>query len=370
MSNARIRGSALQHVNTKTGEKQNELKRGDVLFNGSSETPEEVALGSYIDFDPGPRVHLNSFCFGYRINKTKSIDPRYLAYFFRSELGRNAVSSLAQGATRYNISKTKLMSIPLPLASYSKQKIVADILNDCDDLIEGLQGLIAKKRDVKQGMMQELLTGRTRLPGFAGEWREVQLGQLGSFLKGRGIKRDQVRPSGVPCIRYGELYTVYRDYAAEVVSFVDPYVAATALPIVPGDLLFAGSGETKAEIGITVAYVGKPGAIAGGDIIVLRGSGYDPVFLATLLNTPVVASQKASFGQGDAVVHIGASALSELHFRVPSFEEQHAIGEVLRDVDAEIRVLERRLELARDVKVGMMQELLTGRTRLPIEEES
>lgn len=212
--------------------------------------------------------------------------------------------------------------------------------------------------------MQELLTGRTRLEGFTDPWRIRRLGDLGTFLKGRGIKRGDVRSSGVPCIRYGELYTTFQNYTDRTASFVARGIADTALPIRRGDILFAGSGETKAEIGMSVAYVGVAPAVAGGDIIVLRGTGYDSVFLATLLNTAHVAAQKARAGQGDAVVHIHARALAELSIPVPEPDEQHAIAQIFLDADANISTLERRLESARAIKQGMMQELLTGRTRL------
>lgn len=285
----------------------------------------------------------------------------------RTEYLRDVV---APGNGQPNLNTSLIKAIEVPFPPEPEQEAIAEVLGDVDDLITKLVRLIAKKRDVKQGMMQELLTGRTRLPGFTGDWREVELGELGVFLKGRGINRDQVRFSGVPSIRYGELYTEYHDYARETVSFVDPDVATSALPIRSGDLLFACSGETKAEIGMTVAYVGELAAVAGGDIIVLRGTGFDPIFLGSLLNTPSLAAQKASRGQGDAVVHIGAGALSTLRFRLPAIDEQREIAEVLQGVDAEVEALERRLDSARAVKVGMMQEMLTGRTRLPVRGEA
>lgn len=292
-------------------------------------------------------------------------DPRFVAAMLAAfRLERLDAATSVPTLNRNNLAAYEVM---VPSRRVEQTKIAA-VMWEADTLVEALAKLIAKKRDVKQGMTQELLTGRTRLPGFTGDWREVELGELGVFLKGRGINRDQVRSSGVPCIRYGELYTAYRNYARKTVSFVDPHVAMSALPIRSGDLLFAGSGETKAEIGMTVAYVGEPAAVAGGDIIVLRGTGFDPVFVGSLLNTPLLAAQKASRGQGDAVVHVSAGALSALRFRLPAIGEQREIAEILLDADAEIEALERRLESARAVKVGMMQELLTGRTRLPVKE--
>jgi type I restriction enzyme S subunit len=263
----------------------------------------------------------------------------------------------------------QLRSIPLLVPNdLAEQRRIARFLADADEMIATLERLIAKKQAIKQGMMQQLLTGRARLPGFTTEWRDARLGSLGMFLKGRGIKRDDVRSTGVACIRYGEIYTAFGDYTDEARSFVTPDVASTALPIRRGDVLFAGSGETKVEIGMSLAYTGKRDAVAGGDIIVLRGTGFDPVFLASLLNSPEVSAQKARKGQGDAVVHISSHALADVELKLPGFEEQGAIATVIKDADAEISALAGRLAKTRAIKQGMMQQLLTGRTRLPVED--
>jgi type I restriction enzyme S subunit len=191
---------------------------------------------------------------------------------------------------------------------------------------------------------------------------------LGTFHKGRGIKRDDVRRSGIRCIRYGELYTAFDAYTAEVRSFVSPDTAATAFPLKSGDLLFAGSGETRDEIGKCVAYTGPTPAVVGGDVIVLRGDGFNPIYLSLLANTPQVVAQKARAAQGDAVVHIYSHSLAEIEVSLPPREEQDAIARVIIDADREIGVLGDRLAKARDIKTGMAQELLTGRALLPLTE--
>ncbi|WP_169809186.1 restriction endonuclease subunit S [Actinomadura chibensis] len=295
-------------------------------------------------------------------------DVDYLSHYLRSAPIQNEIDSIRTVGAQPKLALGRIKKFELLLpGDRAEQRLIATALNDVDQLIRRLDRLIAKKRAIKQGLAQELLTGRTRLPGFSGEWTTHRLSDLGNFLRGRGIKRDEVRPSGVPCIRYGELYTTYADYTASTVSYVDPSVAATALPIRPGDILFAGSGETKEEIGMSVAYIGDAPAVAGGDIIVLRGDGYDPVFLAVLLNSPEVASRKAQGGQGDAVVHINWRVLANIEVTLPPPDEQRAIAGYLLDADAEIEALGRRLETARAIKQGMTQELLTGRTRLVAE---
>ena len=190
------------------------------------------------------------------------------------------------------------------------------------------------------------------------------MGEIGTFSKGRGIKRDDVTDDGLPCIRYGELYTRYHNYVTTPVSRISPTVAQTALPIQTGDLLFAGSGETAEEIGRCAAYLGNEQAYVGGDTIVLTPSGQDSMYLGHLMNHPLVATQKARFGQGDAIVHISAQNLARVKIVLPPIEEQRAIATVLSDMDVEITTLERRREKAKQIKQGMMQQLLTGRIRL------
>jgi type I restriction enzyme, S subunit len=302
-----------------------------------------------------------------RIRLASEHVPEFWLQLLRSEAAQRTLQQAGVGTTRQELSIGTLRYLAFVHPASQVQQAIADVLTDADSLIQALARLADKKRDVKQGMTQELLTGRVRLAGYSDAWTAKTVSTLGKFLRGRGVKREDVRTSGVPCIRYGELYTTYRNYTASTESFVDASVATTALPIRPGDILFAGSGETKEEIGTTVAYVGDSSAVAGGDIIVLRGTGYDPVFLASLLNTPAFAIQKARSGQGDAVVHINWRALAGIEVTVPSLLEQEAIAEVLLDTDAEIAALERRLETARAVKTGMMQQLLAGRTRLPLD---
>lgn len=257
-----------------------------------------------------------------------------------------------------------LLATLVPLPPPAEQRVIAEALSDVDGVLEALETLIAKKRDIKLAAIQQLLTGETRLPGFSGEWTTKRLGEIGRFTKGRGIKRSDLSDQGLVCIRYGELYTEYQNYVTAPSSRIAQDVARTALPIKTGDLLFAASGETAEEIGICVAYLGADQAFAGGDIIVLSPSGHDSIYLGHLMNHPLVADQKARLGQGDAVVHISARNLAQIEVRLPPIDEQTAIATVLFDMDAEIAALERRRDKTLAIKQGMMQQLLTGRVRL------
>ncbi len=289
-------------------------------------------------------------------------DTQYLSYKVVS--GVSDLLAAATGSTFPSVDGASFRKLLVLLPPPAEQRAIAEALSDVDGSLAALEALIARKRAIKQAAMQQLLTGKTRLPGFSGEWGTKRLGEIGGFSKGRGIKREDVSDTGLPCIRYGELYTRYKDYILNPVSRIPPAVALEALPIKKGDLLFAGSGETAEEIGICAAYLGEEPAYAGGDIITLTPSRQNPIYLGHLMNHPTVATQKAHMGQGDAVVYISASNLAQVSIRILPNTEQRAIAAVLSDMDAEIAALERRRDKVRAVKQGMMQQLLTGQVRL------
>jgi type I restriction enzyme S subunit len=163
INNVRLRGDSLERVRVDSGERQNQVARGDVLFNGSSETPEEVALSAVVDFDPPPGIYLNSFCFGFRLIRQDLIDPTYLAYLFRSSAGRRLVWTLAQGATRYNIGKRKVLALAPEFPPIEDQRAIAAVAREADQEIEALRRRLSKAKAIQQGMAQQLLSGRTRL---------------------------------------------------------------------------------------------------------------------------------------------------------------------------------------------------------------
>lgn len=162
MSNPVIDTNYFDFVNINVGESQNSTQKGDLFFNGSSETPEEVGMCSVL-LEDVPNLYLNSFCFGFRLNKDSKENGLYLSYFFRSSEGRKLFYSMAQGATRYNLSKSNFNKLELKLPNPEEQTRIATILSDMDAEIAALETKLEKYRKVKLGMMQNLLTGKIRL---------------------------------------------------------------------------------------------------------------------------------------------------------------------------------------------------------------
>lgn len=162
MSNVVIDTSYFDFVNLKPREKQNRVQMGDLFFNGSSETPEEVGMCSVLIEDISD-LYINSFCFGFRLYNEFQDYGLFLSYYFRSNFGRQLFFSLAQGATRYNLSKNNFLELEIPLPPLEEQTHIASILSDMDAEITTLEAKLDKYKQIKLGMMQNLLTGRIRL---------------------------------------------------------------------------------------------------------------------------------------------------------------------------------------------------------------
>ena len=208
---------------------------------------------------------------------------------------------------------------------------------------------------------------QTELGIIPEDWEVKSFGELGTFSKGTGVSRNEANTGDKPCVRYGELYTHHNDYIKEFNSHISEEVATRAKLITYGDILFAASGETKEDIGKSVAFVDSFEAYAGGDIIILStdSSICDAKYIGYISNSPLSAKQKATRGQGDAVVHITSDSVKSIVIPIPPIAEQRAIAEALSDVDGLIAALDKKIAKKRLIKQGAMQQLLTGKTHLP-----
>lgn len=302
--------------------------------------------------------------------------------FFISELINEVVKfpNESTGVPQLTVPQIKDVLIPLP--PLPEQQRIAKALSDVDALISTTEKLIQKKKNIKQGAMQNLLTGKKRLPGFGpqtkspaykqtelglipDDWEVKKLSEFGTFSKGSGISREESNTGEYPAVRYGELYTTHNDYIKSFYSHISYEVASKSKKINKGDLLFTCSGETKEDIGKCVAFIGNEKAYAGGDLLILSPTvNIDSLFYGFLLNTTVAVKQKSSMAQGDAVVHISAESIGKIRVPFPSKEEQTSIANVLSSMDKEIETLNTKLEKYRNLKTAMMQQLLTGKIRL------
>ncbi|HCU0797356.1 restriction endonuclease subunit S [Citrobacter braakii] len=160
--NSRIDIQNLEYVQVNDDERQSVVKYGDIFFTTSSETPEEVGMSSVL-LEEVSEVFLNSFCFGFRLNNFETLIPKYARYLFRSEHVRRQISTLGQGATRYNLSKRQLIKLELKLPCVEEQQKIAAVLSAADAEISTFEKKLACLRDEKKALMQQLLTGKRRV---------------------------------------------------------------------------------------------------------------------------------------------------------------------------------------------------------------
>ena len=299
---------------------------------------------------------------GSMIVRSKDADIHFLQRVLSSARAIAAIEETSVGTTMVNLNQVSLSGLKLQVPPLPEQRAIAEALSDVDGLLGALDRLIAKKRDLKQAAMQQLLTGQTRLPGFHGEWEVKRLGEVAVFFKGKGLPKSVISEAGAePCIHYGELFTRYPETIDEIFSRTD-YGAAT-FRSVANDVLMPTSDVTPRGLA-KASCVRVDGVILGGDILVIRSDAKRILgsFLSCLIRYE--ESQVLQLVTGSTVFHLYGSDMKKFSFLMPPLQEQTAIAQVLSDIDSELAALEQRRDKTRAIKQGMMQELLTGRTRL------
>lgn len=308
-----------------------------------------------------------------RPSRNSEVDGRWLAYALGFGDIANSVRGLATGTSNSmkNIPKSRLLDLVIDVPALAEQSAIAQILECVDDLLDALERLLVKKRSLKLAMMQELLTGRRRLPGHTSEWMTLRLA-ADSHLKARigwqGLTTEEYRQSGEYRLVGGTDFSDGRvDW--DVTPFVDKwrFDQDSNIQLRDGDVLITKDG-TIGKVAL-VDELPSPSTLNSGVFVVRpRRATYDSRFLYCMLRSRAFDEFVTGLSAGSTINHLYQKDLVKLEFRVPSeLSEQREIADVLLDADADISALSRRLESARSVKEGMMQELLTGRTRLVAE---
>ena len=308
-------------------------------------------------------------CQLYMDSNIMAITPNELVFgdYLYFKITYEQLFKIADTSTIPQINNKHIIPYKICLPPMADQRKIAEILGVWDEAIEKQSRLIEKLELRKRALIQRLLTGRTRLPGFTTPWQKVKLGEIGRFDKGAGVPKDRIAAEGCKAITYGEIYTKYNFVIKEFASYIDSNTAKSSKKITSGAILFAGSGETLEDIGKCVAFIDENVAYAGGDIIIFTPTTeVNSLVLSYCLNSSVVNSQKRRYGQGHSVVHIYQKDLARLEFELPSLSEQKAIAEVLTTTDDEIATHRKKLDVLRLQKRGLMQQLLTGKTRVKI----
>jgi type I restriction enzyme, S subunit len=297
-----------------------------------------------------------------------SCNPRYLwhamDFGLRKSIGLETIGTSIPYIKMENITEFEFQ-IP---ESFEEQSKIASALDDADSLLVSLEALIAKKRDIKQGAMQRLLTGRTRLPGFSEKWKRFRLDELGN-ITGAGVdKKIVINENPVTLLNYLDVYRRNFIFPSDLNHRVTcSHAQAISCNIRSGDVFFTPTSETPDDIGKSaVAVEDIPNAVYSYHTVRLRFSiPMDINFSSFIFDSSDFRSQtlRAAEGSGTRYV-ITLPRFRSLTVEVPPLDEQKAIGNVLFELHSEIEALIARRDKTALIKKGMMQELLTGRTRL------
>ena len=207
-------------------------------------------------------------------------------------------------------------------------------------------------------------SGISSIGDVPAHWDVVQLGRIGVFSKGSGGTKDDEVPDGIPCVRYGDLYTTHKYSINQTRSYVSPTKANTYTPINKGDVLFPTSGETIEEIGKSAVNLIDTQVVCGGDLIIFRPTiPMEPKFAGYALDCPVSQTQKSLMGRGITIMHIYSSQLKYLWLPLPPPDEQAAIVRYLDDADQRIRAYvsakERLIALLEEERQAVIHQAVT-----------
>lgn len=338
---------------------------------------DDIMIGRY-----GPPIFqiLRGIAGAYNVALIKAlpqgVDKEFLYYTLKREDLFEYIDLLSRrtsGQTGVDLTNLKAFELSIPVLT-DEQAAIAKALSDVDSLISSLQKLIEKKKAIKQGAMQELLTGKKRLPGFSVEWSQAPFEDLFDFLPTNAFTRDQMTDTGtIQNVHYGDILTKY-GACLDMANTDVPYLLETvpvrkyseSSYVKEGDVIIADTAEDS-TVGKCVELVNVCGKVLSGQHTMLCRPKvtFAPKFLGYYMNARCFHNQMLPFITGIKVSSISKANISTLVLKYPTLvEEQQAIAQVFSDMDEEIAQLEKKLAKYQQIKQGMMQELLTGRIRL------
>jgi type I restriction enzyme, S subunit len=351
-----------------------QIRRGDVLLNEGQSLELVGRCSLYSDDYPEPCAIQNQLI---RFRARDGVSPVFASYLFRRCQETGVFARIALQTTsiaHLGSSRFERLRLAWP-KSEREQRAIAEALSDVDALLGGLDRLIAKKRDLKQAAMQQLLTGQTRLPGFHGKWNIRSFGDLFAFSGGYSASRDQLSREGHCYLHYGDIHGANKTWIDARADYQNipkldiplKRVSSSSL-LKDGDVVFVDASEDDEGTSKHIVVVNKENIpfIAGLHTIVAKSKTDELAheYRRYCFQTAAIRQQFLFYAVGTKVSGISKTNIAKLTLPVPPVPEQLGIAEVLSCMDAELAALEQRREKTRSLKQAMMQELLTGKRRL------
>ncbi|HEM6419002.1 TPA: restriction endonuclease subunit S [Streptococcus suis] len=318
-------------------ESQNTVRYGDVLFTTSSETPEEVGMSS-VWLGNTENTYLNSFCFGFR--PVKKVNPYYLAYLLRSSGMRRKISFLAQGISRYNISKTKMMELEISIPNENEQSAIGTFFSTLDRQITLHQRKLDTLKEQKKTYLKLLFPakGQTkpalRFQGFEDDWEEVKLGEVAKMYQPQTITGGDLIEEGIPVFGANGYIGYYSDC-----NHVTDQVTISA----------RGEGTG------TPNFVKAPVWITGNSMVINVDENKD--IDKKFLYSNFLAYDFKKYVSGGAQPQLTRDVLSLVKISLPTLPEQEAIGTFFQTLDQEIAQVEDKLASLKEMKKTLLRKL-------------
>lgn len=334
--------------------------------------PSGPSIGLMVKIEADESFILAQGVYGFKTNPVKAC-PDYLIQLSNGTPYRRLMNSIMVGSTQVHVTNTALKLAPFPCPPVSEQRAIAAALSDVDALISGLDQLIAKKRDLKQAAMQQLLTGKQRLPGFQVKpgYKQTEIGMISDDWNVKTLYsvcdvRDGTHESpkfyhqGVPFVTSRNIVDGRIDLSGiNYIGQDDAIEFNKRSKVDCGDILMSMIGT----VGNALLIESEPNFCIK-NVALIKPKSINARYLIQLINSPIFQTALIEKLNGGIQKFIALGSLRSLFISIPPINEQAAIAAILSDMDTELSALEQRRDKTRALKQGMMQQLLTGRIRL------
>lgn len=346
---------------TEIDSKQNAVKYGDIFFTTSSETPDEVGMSS-VWLGNKENIYLNSFCFGYR--PIEQLNPYYMAFMLRSDTIREKIVYLAQGISRYNISKKGMMEIEVPIPSLTEQEKIGEYLNNIDHIITIHQRKLTKLQLLKKSMLTKMFpkdgarVPEIRFQGFHGDWEQHKIGSLTNVLSASRVHKDEWTKDGVPFFRSSDVISAFNGKENEkaFISFkLYEQLVKSSGKLEKNDILITGGGS------IGIPYIvpdNTPLYSKDADLIWIKCSNkFDSKFLYTYFTSEPFRDYLNCISHTGTISHYTIEQVKETPIYLPSIMEQKKIGEFFKNLCFNICIYHSKLSKLQQIKQAMLSKL-------------
>ena len=347
-TNGRVLSDAKQHVTSKA-------VKGSLFPANSIIVSTTATIGEHALIESPFLINQQLTCVSVKEQFKAQINIKFVFYYF--EILKEDLKRIAsQSGNMPIVSLAKMKQLLMPLPPLEVQEEIVRLLDDFTAKTAELQTELNKEYEARKKQYEyyrdTLLTKNEQFP-------RVKLCEIATSLyRGAGIKRDQVTEKGIPCVRYGEIYTTYDTCFSDCVSHTDEKYLASPKYFEHGDILFAITGESVEDIAKSIAYLGHDKCLAGGDIVVMKHK-QNPRYLTHVLSTGMARAQKSKGKVKNKVVHSSVPSIEQIEIPLPSLDDQKKYADILdgfysalnqlqSELPAEIESRQKQYEFYRD----------------------